>query len=76
MDTNDYCCSADLMGRNVLMTMRLPGIWHEVRGKVIAVSGSVPGEWEAGVVQVLWEHQGDKRVFNFDMTQYCAEEVY
>lgn len=77
MATNDYDCADDLLGKRVLMVMRVPGLLHEVEGRVIAVSGSVPGEWFAGIVQVLWKHKGNQRIFDFDLaTGYCPERIW
>jgi hypothetical protein len=70
MADDEYECADDLLNRDVVVVAQ--GL--EVRGKVIAVSGSVPGEWFAGVIQVLWSAHGHEAVHTIDLAHGIAVE--
>jgi hypothetical protein len=48
----EFDCAADLLGRAVVVSRRVPGIWCEIEGRCVAVISSVPGDFCSGVIEV------------------------
>lgn len=73
MAIHQYDCAQDLLGKSVHLARRLPGLTIEVYGVVRDVSGSVPGDPSAGLLQVLWEFDSESLLDWYSLSDFVAE---